>query len=46
MQLGHIGIWTYHFNYQPTSKVRQIVAELEELGYGALWIGEAVYRSQ
>jgi probable F420-dependent oxidoreductase len=44
MQLGRIGIWTYHLNYQPTSKVREIVAELEELGYGALWIGEAVYR--
>jgi probable F420-dependent oxidoreductase len=44
MQLGRIGIWTYHLNYQPTSKVRQVVAELEELGYGALWIGEAVYR--
>jgi len=44
MQLGRIGIWTYHLNYQPTSTVRQVVAELEELGYGALWIGEAVYR--
>jgi probable F420-dependent oxidoreductase len=44
MQLGRIGIWTYHLNYQPTSKVREVVAELEELGYGALWVGEAVYR--
>jgi hypothetical protein len=26
MQLGRIGIWTYHLNYQPTSKVRQVVA--------------------
>jgi probable F420-dependent oxidoreductase len=24
--------------------VRQVAAELEELGYGALWIGESVYR--
>ena len=44
MQLGRTGIWTYQLNYQPTSKVREVVAELEELGYGALWIGEAVYR--
>jgi probable F420-dependent oxidoreductase len=44
MQLGRIGIWTYHLNYQSTSKVREVVAELEELGYGALWVGEAVYR--
>ncbi len=44
MDLGRIGIWTYHLNYQPTSRVREVVAELEELGYGALWIGEAMYR--
>jgi probable F420-dependent oxidoreductase len=44
MDLGRVGIWTYHLNYQPTSKVRDVAAELEELGYGTLWIGEAVYR--
>jgi len=44
MELGRVGIWTYHLNYQPTSKVREVAAELEELGYGALWIGEAFHR--
>jgi probable F420-dependent oxidoreductase len=44
MDLGRIGIWTYLLNYQPTSKVREVAAELEELGYGALWIGEAFHR--
>ena len=44
MDLGRIGIWTYHLNYQPASKVREVAAELEELGYGTLWIGESVYR--
>src|SRR5215218_277504 len=44
MDLGRIGIWTYHLNFQPGSKVREVAAELQELGYGALWIGEAVYR--
>jgi probable F420-dependent oxidoreductase len=44
MDLGRIGIWTYHLNYQPASKVREVAAELEELGYGALWIGESIYR--
>jgi probable F420-dependent oxidoreductase len=44
MDLGRVGIWTYHLNYQPTSKVREVAAELEELGYGALWIGEAFHR--
>jgi len=37
-------IWTYHLNYQPASRVREVAAELEELGYGALWVGEAAYR--
>src|SRR5215216_7891286 len=44
MDLGRIGIWTYHLNFQPGSKVREVAAELEELGYGTLWIGESVYR--
>jgi probable F420-dependent oxidoreductase len=44
MNLGRVGIWTYHLNFQPTSKVRDVVAELEALGYGAVWVGEAAYR--
>jgi alkanesulfonate monooxygenase SsuD/methylene tetrahydromethanopterin reductase-like flavin-dependent oxidoreductase (luciferase family) len=44
MDLGRIGIWTYHLNYQPAPNVREVAAELEELGYGALWIGESIYR--
>jgi probable F420-dependent oxidoreductase len=44
MDLGRLGIWTYHLNYQPASRVREVAAELEELGYGALWTGEAAYR--
>jgi probable F420-dependent oxidoreductase len=44
MHLGRLGIWTYQLNYQPAAKVATVVAELERLGYGSLWIGEAVYR--
>jgi probable F420-dependent oxidoreductase len=44
MQLGRLGVWTYQLSYQPAARVREVVAELEELGYGALWIGESVYR--
>jgi probable F420-dependent oxidoreductase len=44
MDLGRVGIWTYHLNFQPTRKVRDVVAELEALGYGAIWVGEAAYR--
>jgi probable F420-dependent oxidoreductase len=44
MRLGQLGIWTYQLSYQPATKVREVVAELEELGYGALWVGEGMYR--
>jgi len=44
MDLGRMGVWTYHLNYQPAPNVREVAAELEELGYGALWIGESIYR--
>jgi probable F420-dependent oxidoreductase len=43
-QLGRLGVWTYQLSYQPAARVREVVAELEDLGYGALWIGESVYR--
>src|SRR6266511_5998290 len=44
MDLGRVGIWTYQLNFQTTSTVREVVAELEHLGYGAIWVGEAAYR--
>jgi hypothetical protein len=46
LHLGRLGIWTYQLNYQPAAKVAKVVAELEALGYGSLWIGEAVYGSR
>jgi probable F420-dependent oxidoreductase len=44
MHLGQLGVWTYQLSYQPAGRVREVAAELEELGYGALWIGEGAYR--
>lgn len=44
MDLKSVGIWTGQLDYQPASRVREAVAELEELGYGAVWIGEAAGR--
>jgi|SRR5579871_638479 len=44
MQLGPIGIWTRQFEDQPAAKAQETAAELEELGYGAIWFGEAVGR--
>ncbi len=44
MELGPIGIWTAQFDYQPAGKVREAVAELEQLGFGAIWFPETVGR--
>jgi probable F420-dependent oxidoreductase len=44
MSLGPIGVWTSAFEQEPASKFREALAELEELGYGAIWFSEAVGR--
>ncbi len=43
-ELGSVGIWTFAFDGQPVGRVREAAAEIEELGYGALWFGEAFGR--
>ncbi|MBO2452656.1 TIGR03620 family F420-dependent LLM class oxidoreductase [Actinomadura barringtoniae] len=42
--LGRVGLWTFAFEGQPAGAVREAAAELEELGYGALWFGEGLGR--
>jgi len=42
--LGRVGIWTGQFDFVPAGELRAAAAEVEELGYGALWTGEAVGR--
>jgi len=44
MQLGSIGIWTRQFEDCPSAQAQQAAAELEQLGYGAIWFGEAFGR--
>lgn len=43
-ELGRAGIWTFAFEGQSTGRVREAAAEIEELGYGAIWYGEAFGR--
>ncbi len=43
LQLKKIGIWTA-FEKQPASKLKEAVAELEQLGYGAVWYSEGLGR--
>ncbi len=44
MELGRVGIWTFALDMQPASKAQEAAAEIEALGYGAIWIPEAMGR--
>jgi probable F420-dependent oxidoreductase len=44
MKLGRLGIWTRQFEDHPSGRVKEAARELEELGYGAIWFGEAAGR--
>lgn len=39
--IGRIGVWHPLFGRAPAQAVRQAATAIEELGYGALWFGEA-----
>jgi probable F420-dependent oxidoreductase len=42
MDLGRVGIWTATLGAVPSPQGRDAAAELETLGYGAIWLPEAV----
>jgi probable F420-dependent oxidoreductase len=42
--LGRLGVWTWAFDQNPWPAVRDAVTEIEELGYGTIWFGEAAGR--
>ena len=44
MNIGRVGIWTFALDLQPASKAQEAAAEIEALGYGAIWIPEALGR--
>jgi hypothetical protein len=44
MDVGRVGIWTGQLDLQPAARAREVAAEIDALGYGALWIPEAVGR--
>ena len=39
--IGPVGVWSPHLQWQPASRAREAVAELDDLGFGAVWVGEA-----
>jgi probable F420-dependent oxidoreductase len=42
--LPRIGVWTAALDFVPTAQSRELAAEIEELGYGAVWIPEVAGR--
>src|SRR6266478_2502869 len=44
MNIGRVGIWTFALDLQPARQAQAAAAEIEALGYGAIWIPEALGR--
>jgi probable F420-dependent oxidoreductase len=40
IELGRFGVWTFDFEKQPASMLRDSIQELEALGWQAIWIPE------
>jgi probable F420-dependent oxidoreductase len=44
MKIGRVGIWTFALDMQPATRAQEAAAEIENLGYAAIWIPEALGR--
>jgi probable F420-dependent oxidoreductase len=44
VDIGRVGIWQGVLDLQPTSRVRELAAEIEAMGWPALWLPEATGR--
>ncbi len=44
MDLGRIGLWTHALDPLPWTQARDVALEIEQLGFGTLWLPEAVNR--
>lgn len=44
MNIGRVGLWTFQLDLQPAARAQEAAAEIERLGYGAIWIPEALGR--
>jgi probable F420-dependent oxidoreductase len=45
-RLGRVGVWFGALGLAPAAAGREVAAELDELGYGALWVGEALHNKE
>lgn len=44
MDIGRVGIWSGQFDFSPAHVMRDAAREVQDLGFRALWTGEAVGR--
>jgi probable F420-dependent oxidoreductase len=44
IDLGRIGVWTFALDAQPARRAQELAAELESMGFRALWIPEVFGR--
>ena len=42
--LGKLGLWTFQLDMQPMKEAQRAAAAIEEMGFGAVWVPEAVGR--
>ena len=42
--LGPVGLWTFTLDLRPADEVRDLVPEIEAMGWGCVWVPEAVNR--
>ena len=45
LAMAPFGLWTFSLDRQPWSRSKELAAELEEMGWGAIWIPEATNRN-
>jgi probable F420-dependent oxidoreductase len=41
---GSVGVWTFALDRLPAARAREVARDLERLGYGAIWLPEAIGR--
>ena len=44
MDIGRVGLWTFLLDEHPTSRVRELAQEIEEMGWPTLWRPESTGR--
>ncbi len=40
-RIGPVGVWASQLQWQTGARAQEAIAEIEELGFGAVWVGEA-----